>query len=150
VAGPLLEEYCIACHNQNTKTAGLALDSLNTRNVGENTAVWENVLRRLRARRDPPPGRPRPDDGTFQSLISKLELALDHAYPANGLLNTAERVSDTDLATRIANFLWGDAPDAQLLENAQRGKLHDPAVLDQEVRRLLQDPKSVNLVTNFF
>jgi hypothetical protein len=150
VARPLLNEYCITCHNQNTKMSGLALDSLNTTNVGENTTVWENVLRRLRARRDPPAGRPRPDEGTYQSMISTLELALDQAYLANGSLNSAERVSDTELATRIATFIWGDAPDAQLLENAQRGKLHDPSVSDQEVRRMLQDAKSVNLVTNFF
>src|SRR5262249_24973312 len=62
VADPLLKEYCVTCHNQNTKMGGLALDSLNTRNVGENTTAWENVLRRLRARREPPSGRPRPDD----------------------------------------------------------------------------------------
>jgi hypothetical protein len=129
---------------------GLALDSLNSKKVGENTTAWENILRRLRARRDPPAGRPRPDDGTYQSMISTLELALDHAYPADGPIATAERVPDAELATRVATFIWGDNPDSQLLENAQRGRLHDPAVLDQEVRRMLQDAKSTSLVTNFF
>src|SRR2546421_365449 len=71
VAGPVFAEYCVTCHNQNTKMSGLALDSLNTKNIGENTAVWENILRRLRARRDPSAGRARPDEGTYQSLISK-------------------------------------------------------------------------------
>src|SRR5437763_6104542 len=60
VAGSLFEQYCVSCHNQNRSSAGLSLDSL-SRNVAENTAVWERVLRRLRARRDPPAGMPRPD-----------------------------------------------------------------------------------------
>jgi hypothetical protein len=150
VAEPLLKQYCVTCHNQNARMGGLALDSLNTRNVGENTTAWENVLRRLRARREPPSGNPRPDDATSRSLISKLELALDQAYLTNGLLNSADRVSDAELAKRIAKFIWGDAPDAQLLENAHEGRLHDPVVLDQQVRRMLQDSKSDNLVTNFF
>src|SRR5215831_2129670 len=116
VADPLLQEYCVTCHNQNTKMGGLALDSLNTKNVGENTTAWENVLRRLRARREPPSGRPRPDNSTSQALISKLELALDQAYLTRGVINTADRVSDAELATRMATFIWGDAPDAQLLK----------------------------------
>src|SRR5581483_12523645 len=64
--------------------------------------------------------------------------------------NSNDRVSDSELATRMAKFIWGDAPDAQLLAKAQAGKLHDPVVLDQQVRRMLQDSKSENLVTNFF
>src|SRR5262249_48152599 len=70
--------------------------------------------------------------------------------PANGPLNTANRVTDAELAARMATFIWGGDPDAQLLEDAQRGRLHDPAVVDQEVQRMLRDPKSVHLVTNFF
>jgi len=150
VADPLLKEYCVSCHNQNTRMAGLALDSLNTKNVGENTTVWENVLRRVRAHREPPSGRPRPDDAASQSLVSKLELALDQAYLSRGLINTADRVSDAELATRIARFIWNDAPDAPLSEAAQTGKLQDPAVMEQQVRRMLRDPKADNLVIQFF
>lgn len=150
IAGQLFQDYCIKCHNQNVKTAGLALDSLNIKNVGENTAVWENILRRLRSRRDPPAGLARPDEGTYQSFISRLELSLDHAYPNNGPLNTAPRVTDEELAARMAMFIWSGAPDAQLLEDVRRGRLRDPAVIDQQVKRMLRDPKSIDLVTNFF
>jgi hypothetical protein len=149
VVSPMFEEYCIRCHNQTSHVGGLALDTLNTKNVGENTAVWENVLRRLRARRDPPSGLPRPDPAAFQSVVSRLEAALDQAYPANASL-MADRVTDEELATRMATFVWGAAPDAALLEDARQGKLHDPAVLDRQVKRMLQDPKSMNLVTGFF
>src|SRR5215831_16694213 len=53
VVNPLFANYCISCHSQTRKTAGLALDSLNTKDVSENAAVWEKILRRLRTRRDP-------------------------------------------------------------------------------------------------
>ena len=151
VASPMFEEYCIRCHSQSRQApaAGLALDTLNTKNVGENTAVWENVLRRLRARRDPPSGLPRPDPAAFQSVVSRLEAALDQAYPANASL-MADRVTDEELAARMATFIWGAAPDAPLLDDARQGKLHDPAVLDRQVKRMLQDPRSMDLVTGFF
>ena len=149
VFDPLLETYCTSCHNQNRKTAGLALDSLNTRNVSENTAVWERVLRRLRARRDPPLGARRPDEAAYQAAVSTMELALDQAYPVNSSLNTALRVSDVDLASRIAKFIWKAAPDSVLLEAAQRGRLREPAVLEQQVQRMLRDPKANSLATDF-
>ena len=149
VASPLFEEYCIRCHNQTSHVGGLALDTLNTKNVGENTAVWENVLRRLRSRRDPPSGLPRPDQAAFQSVVSRLEAALDQAYPANASL-MADGAADEELATRMAIFIWGSAPDAPLLEDARQGRLRDATVLDRQVKRMLQDPKSINLVTSFF
>jgi tetratricopeptide (TPR) repeat protein len=40
VFGPLIQEYCVDCHNQTRKGGALPLDSLNTKNVGENTATW--------------------------------------------------------------------------------------------------------------
>ena len=148
VVSPVFDQYCIRCHNQ-TLRGVLALDSLNTKNVGENTAVWENVLRRLRARRDPPVGAARPDDKTYQTVIMRLEGALDQAYPSNTPL-TSDRATDEEIAARMATFIWGSTPDAQLLEDARQGRLHDPAVLDRQVKRMLQDPKSSLLVTRFF
>ena len=43
VFNPFFQMYCATCHNQSQKTAGLALDTLNTRDVSEDTAVWEKV-----------------------------------------------------------------------------------------------------------
>jgi mono/diheme cytochrome c family protein len=54
-----------------------------------------------------------------------------------------------DLASRLSFFLWSSIPDDQLLTLAERGRLSDPAVLDQQVRRMLADPKSRALVDNF-
>lgn len=59
------------------------------------------------------------------------------------------RVSDLELASRLSFFLWSSIPDDQLLDVAAHGKLHDPAVLEREVRRMLADPRAESLVTNF-
>lgn len=149
VFDPLFETYCISCHSQAHKTAGLALDTVNTGDVSESPAVWERILRRLRARRDPPLGARRPDEGVYLSAVSTAELALDHAYPVNSSLNTADRVSDADLATRMAKFIWNAPPDAALTDAAQRGMLQNPSSLEQQVRRMLSDPRAANLTTGF-
>jgi len=69
--------------------------------------------------------------------------------PANVPANVAFRVDDYDLATRLSFFLWSSIPDDQLLTLAGEGKLRNPAILDQQVKRMLDDPKSSALVTNF-
>ena len=61
-----------------------------------------------------------------------------------------ERVPDTELAARLAALLWTGVPDALLLDAARRGDLHDPAVLNRHVLRMLRDQKSVSLVDGFF
>jgi hypothetical protein len=69
--------------------------------------------------------------------------------PRNVAPNTAYRVSDVELASRLSFFLWSSAPDDELLGVAIGGKLKEPAVLEQQVRRMLADPRSQALVTNF-
>lgn len=59
------------------------------------------------------------------------------------------RVSDLELASRLSYFLWSSAPDDRLVTLASQGRLKDPAVLEQEARRLLADPRSAALVDNF-
>jgi Protein of unknown function (DUF1592)/Protein of unknown function (DUF1588)/Protein of unknown function (DUF1587)/Protein of unknown function (DUF1585)/Protein of unknown function (DUF1595) len=61
----------------------------------------------------------------------------------------AYHLSDLELASRLSFFLWSQGPDPQLLADAVSNKLHDPAVLDAEVRRMLADPRATALVTNF-
>ena len=62
---------------------------------------------------------------------------------------TAYRISDLELASRLSFFLWSSIPDAELLDVAARGELGDPAVLDQQIRRMLADSRSTALVENF-
>jgi hypothetical protein len=62
---------------------------------------------------------------------------------------SVHRVSDLELASRLSFFLWSSIPDDALLDVAAHGKLSDPAVFDQQVRRMLADPRSSALAANF-
>jgi mono/diheme cytochrome c family protein len=59
------------------------------------------------------------------------------------------RISDLTLASRLSFFLWSSIPDDQLITLAAQNKLHEPAVLEREVKRMLADPKAESLVDNF-
>jgi hypothetical protein len=69
--------------------------------------------------------------------------------PAGVAPKTAYRISDTELASRLSFFLWSSIPDEELLKLAIDGKLHQPAVLERQTRRMLADLKARSLVTNF-
>jgi mono/diheme cytochrome c family protein len=58
-------------------------------------------------------------------------------------------ISDVDLASRLSFFLWATAPDEELMRLAQRGRLSSPAILEQQVRRMLADKRSGVLGTRF-
>jgi mono/diheme cytochrome c family protein len=73
---------------------------------------------------------------------------IEHA-PAGTPPDSAYRVSDLELASGLSFFLWSSIPDDELLGLAERGKLRDPAVLDEQVRRMLADTRSKALVSNF-
>jgi hypothetical protein len=86
----------------------------------------------LRVYRDPKPARdPQP---------SAQGSPLSHPY----------RLSDLELASRLSFFLWSSIPDDQLLTLAEQRKLSDPKVLDQQVRRMLADPRSSEALVNDF
>ena len=69
--------------------------------------------------------------------------------PAGLPAGSPYRVTDLELATRLSFFLWSSIPDAELLDVAAAGKLRQPAMLERQVRRMLADPRSSALVTNF-
>jgi hypothetical protein len=69
--------------------------------------------------------------------------------PPKSKPNTVYRLSDLAVASRLSFFLWSSLPDEPLLTLASQGRLKDPAVLDQQVRRMLADPRSKTLVENF-
>src|SRR6476661_8872793 len=58
----LLDQYCVTCHNERAKTAGLMLDKMDVDLVGEGAETWEKVIRKLRGGMMPPQGRPRPSN----------------------------------------------------------------------------------------
>jgi mono/diheme cytochrome c family protein len=69
--------------------------------------------------------------------------------PAAAKLNQPYRISDLDLASRLSFFLWSRGPDDQLLTLAAQNRLHDPIVLERQVRRMLKDPRAEALAVNF-
>ncbi|MGP0070604.1 MAG: DUF1592 domain-containing protein [Bryobacteraceae bacterium] len=69
--------------------------------------------------------------------------------PANVTPNQPYRISDTELASRLSFFLWSSIPDDELLNLAIQNKLHEPAVLDRQTRRMLADDRASALGTNF-
>ena len=69
--------------------------------------------------------------------------------PADVKPGEAYRISDLELASRLSFFLWSTVPDDELINLAAQGKLKDPDVLEQQVRRMLADPRSHELVKNF-
>jgi mono/diheme cytochrome c family protein len=78
-------------------------------------------------------------------LASPKFLFRTEVTPATG----SARVSDLELASRLSFFLWSTIPDDELINLAAARKLNDPAVLDQQIRRMLRDAKSRALVDNF-
>jgi hypothetical protein len=69
--------------------------------------------------------------------------------PASAAPNQPYRISDTELASRLSFFLWSSIPDDELLNLAIQGKLHEPAVLEHQTRRMLADERAAALATNF-
>jgi mono/diheme cytochrome c family protein len=78
------------------------------------------------------------------SFLFRVERTAAGAAPGS-----AYRLSDLDLASRLSFFLWGSLPDDELLNVAVRGRLKDPVALEQQVQRMLRDPRSKALVDNF-
>src|SRR5580693_6613875 len=100
----------------------------------------------------------RSDGGTFddgieaalQRVLADPEFVYrEEAEPAALAAGKTYRVGDLALASRLSFFLWSSVPDDELIDIAAQNKLRDPVVLEKEVRRMLSDPKSDALVTNF-
>jgi hypothetical protein len=82
-------------------------------------------------------------------LVSPQFLFRVEQDPAGLPSNTPYRITDLELASRLSFFLWSSIPDDQLLKAAETATLHQPAVLERQVRRMLSDTRSRALVDNF-
>ncbi len=116
-----LDKYCVTCHNQQTRTAGLMLDKADVGDIPSgipsNPEIWEKVIRKLRAGDMPPPGNPRPDKAETASLIAALETSLDRAAalkpnPGRFILH---RLNRTEYANAIRDLLSLDIDVSSLL-----------------------------------
>jgi hypothetical protein len=82
-------------------------------------------------------------------LVDPRFLYQSETQPAGLQPGEVYRVSDLELASRLSFFLWSSIPDQELLTLASSGQLSEPAVLQEQVRRMLRDEKSSALVSNF-
>ena len=104
----LLERYCVTCHNDNLRTAGFSLESLDLGNMSADAAAWEKVVLKLRAGMMPPAGRPRPDRETYDRLASFLEMDLDRAAAASpdpGRSDALRRLNAAEYGNAIRDLL---------------------------------------------
>ncbi len=85
-----------------------------------------------------------------QVILAKPEFIFRfEKKPADAEPGQSYRISDLELASRLAYFLWSTIPDEELVETANQGRLSDPAMLEQQVKRMLGDRRAEALATNF-
>jgi hypothetical protein len=98
------------------------------------------------------------DDGGFEGgirsaitglLASPFFLYRGERVPGGLRPGATYTISDLELASKLSFFLWNTIPDEELLQLGIKGRLGEPSVLDRQVRRLLADPRSVTLASNF-
>jgi Protein of unknown function (DUF1592)/Protein of unknown function (DUF1588)/Protein of unknown function (DUF1585)/Protein of unknown function (DUF1595)/Protein of unknown function (DUF1587) len=140
----LVDDYCLSCHDKDHEKGGLVLETVAAEEIGQHPDVWEKVVRKLRARLMPPVGKERPDDPTYDAVISYLEKSLDRAAitsPNPGRTATIRRLTRTEYKNAIKDLLALDVDVTSLLpadessygfDNVTVGDL-SPTLLDRYV-----------------
>ena len=119
----VLDRYCVTCHNERLRTAGLSLETLDVDQVSHRPDVWEKVAHKLRTRSMPPAGRPRPDRATYDTVASWLETALDRAAsdtPRPGRA-AVHRLNRTEYTNAVHDLLELDIDGRSLLPADESG-----------------------------
>jgi hypothetical protein len=91
---------------------------MNAQDIGGHSQVWEKVVRKLRSRQMPPPGMPRPDEATYDAIVSSLESSLDRAAAAKpnpGRTDTFRRLNRTEYRNAIRDLLALDVDVSSML-----------------------------------
>jgi len=89
-------------------------------------------------------------ESALQFILASPEFLIRfEADPPNLAAHAVYRLDEVALASRLSFFLWSSLPDQQLLTLASQGRLKDPVVLEQQVKRMLGDARSKSLVANF-
>jgi mono/diheme cytochrome c family protein len=103
----VLDRYCITCHSDRLMTAALSLESLDGPHVADAAEVWEKVIRKLRSREMPPPGRPRPSATAYNGFVRWLETEIDRVALAapNPGTETIHRLNRTEYTNAIRDLL---------------------------------------------
>ncbi len=144
-ARDLVNKYCVACHNEKAKTAGLDLTHADADHAANSAETWEKVIVKLRSRAMPPPGIPRPDNAAYDKVAGYLETEIDRAASAHanpGHSSNLHRLNRAEYANTVRD-LFGVAidpnamlpPDEQAygFENNADALSIQPALLDRYI-----------------
>ena len=140
----MIDRYCVTCHNQKLKTAGLMLDKADVASPGAAGEIWEKVVRKLRTSTMPPPNMPQPSTEDRRALLSWLETSLDQAAAAKpnpGRTDTLRRLNRTEYQNAIRDLLLLDIDTTSLLPPDESGHGFDnvtvgdlpPALLERYI-----------------
>jgi len=115
--GAVVSKYCVTCHNQRTKTAGLTLDTANIADPSATADIWEKAIRKMRVGMMPPQNAPHPDPQAQAALVTYLTSALDragatHPNPGRPLVH---RLNRAEYANVIRDLLALDVDASSLL-----------------------------------
>src|SRR3984957_13939645 len=115
-----LKKYCVTCHNDRVRTAGLSLESVNLSDVTQSGEALENVVRKLGTGAMPPASAPKPDKAAAQAFLTSLEGSLDQAaaaHPNPGRPMMLHRLNRTEYLNAVHDLFHADLSprDASLL-----------------------------------
>jgi mono/diheme cytochrome c family protein len=113
-----LDTYCVTCHNQKLKTAGLMLDTIDLAKPGAHAETLEKVIAKLRAGSMPPPGVPRANEATYHAVASALENEIDKAWAASpnpGRIGAVQRLNRSEYNNAIRDLFAIDMDVKPLL-----------------------------------
>ena len=113
----LVQDYCLSCHNDRTRTGGLSLDGVDPDHPEHDAATFEQVILKLRTGMMPPEGRPRPEPPVIAAFIDQLETRLDRAAAAapNPGRPILHRLNRTEYANAIRDLHGLDVDATSLL-----------------------------------
>ncbi len=117
-AQAMISTYCLDCHNSDDLIAGMDLEAISTQSVSEDLAVWEKVVKKLRARQMPPSESGRPTESTIEEVLNSLEGSLDEAaahHPQPGRTETFRRLTRFEYQNAIRDLLSLDVDVTTLL-----------------------------------
>jgi mono/diheme cytochrome c family protein len=120
---PLLQQYCVSCHNDRLKTGNLVLTGIDAHDARQHAAVLEKVVRKLRGGTMPPVGSPRPDAATLDAFIASVETALDReaaAAPNPGRV-ASRRLNRSEYVNVVRDLLDLEVDGSELLPSDMAG-----------------------------
>jgi mono/diheme cytochrome c family protein len=141
----IVEQYCVDCHNPDDRKGALNLENvLEHDDLSADAKIWEQVVRRLRARQMPPAKKERPDENGYRAILTELESSLERAaeeHPNPGRTDTFRRLNRSEYQNAIRDLLAVEIDATMLLPKDDAGHGFDnvtvgtlsPTLLDRYI-----------------